>query len=30
MQDRLGDKVRLQHILDAIIDIENYFQETDL
>ena len=30
MQDRLGNKVRLQHILDAIIDIENYIQDADL
>lgn len=24
MRDRLGDKIRLQHILDAIEEIENY------
>ncbi|GAB4110450.1 MAG: hypothetical protein OHK0057_08530 [Thermoflexibacter sp.] len=26
MSDRLGDKVRLQHIADAIIEIRNYTQ----
>ena len=26
MQDRLGDKVRLLHILDAITEIENYIE----
>jgi uncharacterized protein with HEPN domain len=30
MQDRLGDKIRLLHILDAINEIENYIQDTDL
>ena len=30
MQDRLGDKVRLLHIIDAINEIENYLQDTDL
>ena len=30
MQDRLGDKVRLFHILDAINEIENYIQDVDL
>ncbi|MEY3499543.1 MAG: hypothetical protein RL308_1212 [Bacteroidota bacterium] len=30
MQDRLGDKIRLHHIIDAIIEIENYIQDTDL
>ncbi|WP_297510441.1 DUF86 domain-containing protein [Flavobacterium sp.] len=30
MQDRLGDKVRLLHVLDAITEIENYLQDTDL
>lgn len=29
MQDRLGDKVRLLHILDAINEIENYIQDFD-
>lgn len=29
MQDRLGDKVRLLHILDAITEIENYIQDFD-
>jgi uncharacterized protein with HEPN domain len=24
MRSRFGDKVRLQHILDAILEIENY------
>jgi uncharacterized protein with HEPN domain len=26
MRDRLGDKVRLQHIVDAITEIESYIQ----
>lgn len=30
MQDRLGDKIRLLHIIDAINEIENYIQDTDL
>lgn len=30
MQDRLGDKVRLLHIIDAINEIENYIQDVDL
>ena len=30
MQDRLGDKIRLYHIIDAINEIENYIQDTDL
>ena len=30
MQDRLGDKIRLLHIVDAINEIENYIQDTDL
>lgn len=30
MQDRLGDKVRLLHIIDAITEIENYIQNTNL
>jgi uncharacterized protein with HEPN domain len=29
MQGRTGDKVRLQHILDAIIEVENYTLNTD-
>jgi uncharacterized protein with HEPN domain len=29
MRGKLGDKVRLQHILDAIIEIEGYLNETD-
>ena len=29
MTDRLGDKVRLQHILDAISEIENYTENVD-
>jgi uncharacterized protein with HEPN domain len=29
MTDRLGDKVRLQHILDAISEIENYIKGVD-
>ena len=30
MQDRLGDKVRLLHVMDAITEIENYLQDADL
>lgn len=30
MPDRLGDKVRLLHILDAITEIENYIQDVDM
>lgn len=30
MQDRLGDKIRLLHILDAINEIEIYIKDTDL
>jgi uncharacterized protein with HEPN domain len=30
MQDRLGNKVRLLHIIDAINEIENYVQDSDL
>jgi uncharacterized protein with HEPN domain len=29
MQDRLGDKVRLLHIVDAINEIESYIQDVD-
>jgi uncharacterized protein with HEPN domain len=29
MRGKLGDKVRLQHILDAILEIENYSFNTD-
>lgn len=29
MQDRLGDKVRLLHIIDAINEIESYIQDAD-
>jgi len=29
MRGRLGDKVRLQHILDAILEVENYLIEND-
>ena len=29
MQGNLGDKIRLQHILDAIIEIEAYLHQTD-
>lgn len=29
MQDRLGDKVRLLHIIDAINEIESYIQNVD-
>lgn len=30
MQDRLGDKVRLQHILDAILETENYIKDVEI
>ena len=30
MQDRLGNKIRLLHIIDAINEIENYLQDSDL
>ncbi len=30
MPDRLGDKIRLQHILDAIEEIENYTTGVDM
>lgn len=30
MQDRLGNKVRLLHIIDAINEIEKYLQDSDL
>jgi len=30
MHDRLGDKIRLLHIIDAINEIENYIQDIDL
>ena len=30
MQDRLGNKVRLLHIIDAINEIEDYLQDCDL
>jgi|ERR1019366_3726842 uncharacterized protein with HEPN domain len=29
MRGKLGDKIRLQHILDAILEIETYMSETD-
>jgi uncharacterized protein with HEPN domain len=29
MRGKIGDKVRLQHILDAIIEIETYSLNTD-
>ncbi len=29
MRSNKGDKARLQHILDAIIEIENYLHDTD-
>ena len=29
MRGKFGDKVRLQHILDAILEIENYLLNTD-
>ena len=30
MPDRLGDKVRLQHILEAILEIENYVESVGI
>ena len=30
MQDRLGNKIRLLHIIDAINEIEDYIQNSDL
>ena len=30
MPDRLGDKVRLMHILDAIAEIETYIKDVDI
>jgi uncharacterized protein with HEPN domain len=30
MQDRLGNKVCLLHIIDAINEIESYLQDSDL
>jgi len=30
MHDRIGDKIRLLHIIDAINEIENYIQDIDL
>ncbi len=29
MRGKSGDKIRLQHILDAILEIENYLLDTD-
>ena len=29
MQGRFGDKVRLQHILDAILEIEEYSRDSE-
>lgn len=29
MPDKLGDKVRVQHVLDAIFEIENYIKNAD-
>jgi uncharacterized protein with HEPN domain len=29
MRGRIGDKVRLRHILDAILEIENYSRGTE-
>ena len=29
MRGKLGDKARLQHILDAILEVENYLLNTD-
>ncbi len=29
MRGKLGDKVRLQHIIDAILEIESYLLDTD-
>jgi uncharacterized protein with HEPN domain len=30
MRGRLGDKARLQHILDAILEVENYLVNADI
>lgn len=30
MPDRLGDRIRLLHILDAITEIEDYIKDTDI
>ena len=30
MQDKLGNKIRLLHIIDTINEIENYLQDSDL
>jgi len=30
MQDRLGDKIRLMHIIDAINEIDSYTKDVDL
>lgn len=30
MKDKLGDKVRIQHIYDAILDIESYTQNVEI
>jgi uncharacterized protein with HEPN domain len=30
MPDRLGDKIRIQHILDAIEEVENYTKDVEL
>ena len=29
MKDKIGDKQRLQHIRDAIVEIEDYTKDTD-
>ena len=29
MRGRLGDKIRLQHVIDAILEIESYLLDTD-
>lgn len=29
MRNELGDKIRLQHILDAIVEIQNYLNSVD-
>jgi len=29
MRGKIGDRIRLQHILDAILEIEGYLHETD-
>ncbi len=29
MRDKIGDRARLQHILEAILEIENYFKNVD-